>query len=136
MLTFCGFDLELFIDDIFDRKNGPTLCSARDLTGAQWLVVQTDDDPDHLTWMCAQASQRAIRAVRDGHASPADVLRHSASGTVELITIDHGRAVLDRCLPYASVPQNLQPSAVRRIAHRQPTQPRGHQLASAVAQGD
>jgi hypothetical protein len=107
MLTFCGFELELFIEDILDRKNGPALCTARDLTGAQWLVVQTDDDPDHLTWMCAQASQRAIRAVRDGHASPTDVLRHSATGTVEMITIDHGRAVFDRCVPCASVPPKL-----------------------------
>jgi hypothetical protein len=113
VLRFCGFDLELFVDDVLDRRDGPALCCARDLTGARWLIVQVDDDPDHLSWMCAQASERAVRAVTDGRASPADVLRHSATGTVELVTIDHGRAVPDRCLPCASVLQHLLSSADR-----------------------
>jgi hypothetical protein len=113
MLTFCGFELELFVSEVLERRSLPVLCCAEDLTGGLWLIVQTDDDPDHLTWMCAQASERAMRAVRDGRASPTDLLCHSSTGTVEMVTIDHGRAVPDRCLPCASLPLYLPPSAER-----------------------
>ena len=107
MLRFCGFELELFVDEVLARENGPTVCCGRDFAGGLWLIVQVDDDPDRLVWMCAPASGPAIQAVREGHASPADVLRHSATGMVELVTIDHGRALPDRCLPCASVPRQL-----------------------------
>jgi hypothetical protein len=113
VLWFCGFELELCVESVLERGDGPDLCCARDPSGAQWLIVQLDDDPDHLTWMCAEASDRAIQAVRDGHASPADVLRHSATGTVELVSVERGRAVPDRCLPCASVSQHLLPSGHR-----------------------
>lgn len=102
-MRFCGFELELFVDEILARANGPTVACARDFAGGLWLIVQVDDDPDRLAWICAPASEQAIQAVRDGHASPADVLRHSATGLVELVTTDHGRALPDRCLPCASV---------------------------------
>jgi hypothetical protein len=107
VLRFCGFELELFVDEILTRENGPTVCCGRDFAGGLWLIVQVDDHPDRLAWMCAPASVQAIQAVRDRNASPADVLRHSATGMVELVTIDHGRALPDRCLPCASVPGQL-----------------------------
>jgi hypothetical protein len=109
VMMFCGFDLELFVETVLARRDWPSICCARDFTGARWLIVQVDDHPDHLAWMCAPASERAIRAVREGRASPTDVLRHSATGTVEVVTVDHGRAVPDRCFPCASVPQRPLP---------------------------
>ena len=63
MLTFCGFDLELFVDDVLNRRDWPTLCCAHDPTGNQWLIVQVDDDPAHLAWLCAPASERAMKGV-------------------------------------------------------------------------
>jgi hypothetical protein len=69
--------------------------------------VQVDDDRDHPAWVCAQASRPAIRAVLDGRASPRDVLRHSATGTVELVRVADGRAVPDRCLLCAEVDECL-----------------------------
>ncbi len=98
MLRFCGFDLELLVDDVISRQEGPVLCEAHDEAGARWLIVQVDDDEDHRAWLCAPVSPRCLRAVLDGQASPRDVLRHSATGTVELVTVDQGRAVPDRCL--------------------------------------
>jgi hypothetical protein len=107
VLRFCGFELELFVDHVLTRQGWPSICCARDFTGSRWLIVQVNYDPDHLTWMCARASERAVCAVRSGYASPADVLRHSATGTVELVTVDHGRAVPDRCVPCALVKEHL-----------------------------
>jgi hypothetical protein len=107
MLRFCGFDLELVVDEVLVRTDWPSICCARDSAGAQWLIVQTDDNPTHLTWMCAQVSELAMRAIVDGYALPADVLCHSLVGTVELVTIEHGRAVLDRCLLCANVSEDL-----------------------------
>jgi hypothetical protein len=116
MLRFCGFDLELFVDEVLDRRDWPTLCCAHDITGNQWLIVQVDDDPGHLAWLCAPVSERAMRAVRDGHCAPTDVVRHSATGAVELVTIDHGRTVPDRCLLCDRVLEHLWSWADHRVA--------------------
>ena len=107
MLRFCGFDLELLIDDVISREEWPALCEAHDEAGAHWLIVQVDADQDHPAWLCAPVSRRAIRAVLDGRASPRDVLCHSATGTVELVRVSEGRAVPDRCLLCSEVDQRL-----------------------------
>jgi hypothetical protein len=124
MLRFCGFDLELLIDDVISRDEWPALCGAHDEGGANWLIVQVDDDEDHPAWLCAPLSARAIQAVLEGRASPDDVLRHSATGTVELVTVDHGRAVPDRCLLCSEI--GARPSsAFRRWAGPQRVGPEG-----------
>ena len=46
MLRFCGFDLELVVDEVLVRTDWPSVCCARDLTGAQWLIAQTDVSSD------------------------------------------------------------------------------------------
>jgi hypothetical protein len=107
MLRVCGFDLELVVDEVVVRTDWPSICCARDFAGVQRLIVQTDDNPTHLTWMCVQVSELAMRAIVDGYALPAEVLCRSLVGTVELVTIEHGRAVLDRCLLCAYVPERL-----------------------------
>jgi hypothetical protein len=116
LLTFCGFDLELYVQEVLDRRDWPSLCWARDPTGRRWLIMQTDDDPLHLEWMCAPASERAIRAVRDGYCAPVDVFCHSATGTIELVTVDHGRAIPDRCLVCGCVLDHLSSSGKRLAA--------------------
>jgi hypothetical protein len=110
MLRFCGFDLELLVDDVISREEWPALCEAHDEAGAHWLIVQVDANQDHPAWLCAPVSQRAIRAVLDGLASPQDVLRHSATGTVELVAVEQGRAVPDRCLLCSELAERLTPA--------------------------
>jgi hypothetical protein len=105
MLTFCGYDIELSVEAVLVRRDWPEVCCGRDFTGVQWLIVQVDHDPLHLEWVCAPLSERAMEAVVRGHAVPWDALRHSATGTVEIVTVDHGRAIPDRCLLCASVPE-------------------------------
>ncbi len=107
MLRFCGFDLELLVDDVISREQWPALCEAHDESGAHWLIVQVDDDQDHPAWLCEPVSPPAIRAVLEGRASPHDVLRHSATGTVELVRVAQGRAIPDRCLLCAEVDERF-----------------------------
>ncbi len=116
MLRFCGFDLDLTVETMLIRRDWPSLCAGRDFAGGQWLIALVDDDPAHLVWLCAPVSERGMRAVADGRAEPVDALRHSSTGTVEVVTVDHGRAVPDRCLLCPEVPEYLLPSLSRPAA--------------------
>jgi hypothetical protein len=110
MLTFHGFDIELFIDAVLDRRSGPSLCCALDSLGARWLIVAVDEDPSHLAWLCVPVSERALRAVATGRATARDAIQHSLTGTVDLVAVDNGRAVRDRCLLCSEVPERLLPA--------------------------
>jgi hypothetical protein len=110
MLIFCGFDLELVVQAVLARRCGPSLCLATDVTGSPWLIVQVQDDPDRQAWLCAQVSERAAGAVLEGRTEPSHALRHSATGTVDLVTVDHGRAVPDRRLVSWQIGKYLPPS--------------------------
>jgi hypothetical protein len=116
VLRFCGFDLELVVEEVLNPGDWPSLCSASDMNGNHWLIVQVDHDPTRLTWLCARLSERAMRAVRAGQCTPADVLCHSATGTVELVTVEHGRAVPDRCVLCERVPELLRSRPPDRVA--------------------
>jgi hypothetical protein len=106
VLTFLGFDLQLSVDGLFGGPD-PRVRSAEDPSGGRWLIVQVDEDPDHLVWVCAPISRRALEAVVSGRASAGDAVRHSETGIVEVVTVDHGRAVPDRCLCCASIPDDF-----------------------------
>jgi hypothetical protein len=57
-------------------------------------------------------SERAIEAIMsDGVAAR----RHSATGTVDLVVVDHRRAVPDRCLLSAGIPEHLLPAVDWRV---------------------
>ncbi len=116
MLRLCGFDLDLLVETVLARRDWPSLCAARDAAGNRWLIALVDDHPAHLAWLCAQVSERAMRAVAEGRAEAVAALRHSLTGTVELVTVDHGRAAPDRCLLCAEVPDCLLPSVSRPAA--------------------
>jgi hypothetical protein len=103
MLRFCGFDLELMVEKVLVYGDGPVLCWARDMEGGHWLIAQVDAEPAHLMWLCAPMSERGAQIIVEGQGSPVDALRHSSTGTVEVVTIDHGRAVPDRCLLCAQI---------------------------------
>ena len=110
MLTFCGFEIELAVEEIEARDDGPGVCSARDWSGHQWLIVSVDRDPNHLAWLCVPVSQQAMDSVLSARASLRDVARHSCTGTVELVVVDHGHAVPDRCILCSDLPEQLLPN--------------------------
>jgi hypothetical protein len=117
MLRFLGSDLELFVDEVLDDHDS-VVRAAHDYEGEHWLVVQVDHNPDRLAWVCAPSSVRALREVATGRATMRDALRHSLTGTVEVVTVDHGRAVPDRCLCCAGLPADLLTPADARIRRR------------------
>jgi hypothetical protein len=114
MLKFFGFDLELFVD-AGPRDQASVVFSATGSQGDHWLIVQVDQDPEHLVWVCAPISVRALHEVATGRATPRDALRHSATGNVEVVTVDHGRAVPDRMLGCVGLPEYLLPAADRLL---------------------
>ena len=111
MLIFCGFEIQLCVEHILARDHGPRLCCARDGTAQQWLIVKVAEDPDLLAWLCVPVSERAMRAVEEGRATSRDAAQHSATGVVELVAVEHGRAVPDSCLLCADIPEELLPAA-------------------------
>ena len=114
MLKFLGFDLELFIDEPVGDHD-LVLRSALDFQGRHWLIVQVDDHPEHLVWVCAPISVRALQIVLTGVATARDTVCHSMTGKVEIVTVDHGRAVPDRCLCCATIPEILLPPTDMRV---------------------
>ena len=99
MLRFCGFGLELFVDEVLKRdQDDPTVCSATDFTGQRWLIVRAERKDKELAWLCAPASTRTLDLVASGRAAPADAVRHSATGWVELVTTVDGHVLPERRL--------------------------------------
>jgi hypothetical protein len=114
MLIFCGAQLQLTVDKILLRQDGPLLCTARDATGAGWLILRTDNNPAHLEWTCAPQSERALKAVTANPQTAYDAIRHSATGTAEIITTQHGCPLPDRCILGAHLlPTTASPSYAR-----------------------
>jgi hypothetical protein len=110
MLKFLGFDLELSVEFAVKKGEWPDVYCARDVSGDGWVIVQVDDDPARLAWLCAPVSDRARQAIVNGPATPLDIVRHSRTGTVELVAVEGGRAVPERCLLCGSIPEDLLPS--------------------------
>ena len=102
-MRFCGFDLELLVEEVVRDGAWPLVCRARDRAGGTWLIVQIGGEPDQAAWLCAPTSKRAAQAVSQGRCSPLDVVRHSATGTVELVALRDGHALPDRCLLGAQI---------------------------------
>jgi hypothetical protein len=110
VVRFCGSDLDLVVEEMLpaEARGGWTaVFSALDWDGRHWLIVRMDDNPLHLDWLCAAITDRALQAVVEGRGTPADALRHSSTGTAELVTIERGRAVPDRCLLGAQMADRL-----------------------------
>jgi hypothetical protein len=115
MMKFYGYELELFGGEVFAEVGGVSVRAGIDFLGGHWLIVRVDDDPEHLVWVCAPVSPRALQEVASGHAAVRDVLRHSSTGTVEVVTVDHGRAVPDRCMLCSELPASLLPAGDLRV---------------------
>ena len=106
-MRFFGYDLELTVQTILAAGAGPSLFTASDPQGTSWLVAQVGYEGSNLAWLCAPLSELASQAVVDGRADPRDAVRHSLTGTVELVTVGEGRAIHDRCLLCGDLPQEL-----------------------------
>lgn len=109
MLHFLSHNLDLGISEVLAEDDGLKLCIGSDPSGQQWLLYRGRASTDQQVWVCAPASTRALQYVRMGRASVRDALRHSYTGTVEIITVgcDHGTA--DRPMRGTDIPSDLLP---------------------------
>jgi hypothetical protein len=106
MLTFCGTELRLTVDQVLLRQDGPLLCTGRDAAGMAWLILRVDNSPSHLGWLCAPQTERALQAVTANPQAAYDAIRHSATGTAEAVTIHNGQPLPDQCLLGAHIPDH------------------------------
>lgn len=106
-MKFFGHDLELNIENVLTTADAPGLFTARDDEGVAWLIAQVASEPTYLACLCAPMSEQAAQAVVNRSADPRDAIRHSLTGTVELVTINDGRPNRDSCLLCAELPQAL-----------------------------
>jgi hypothetical protein len=105
MLRFCGFGLELVVDEVLVRlADDPVVCAATDMCGGRWLIVETNHKDKSLSWLCAPASSKAVELVASGRATAMDAIRHSTTGWVELVQVVDGHAVPDRRLRCSEIP--------------------------------
>ncbi len=80
-----------------ERAGRPVLFAGRTPDGQRWLVAEGREGVGEGRWLCAPASDLAIRCVASGRAQAADVLRHSATGTVSDISFG-GEGTFSECI--------------------------------------
>jgi hypothetical protein len=104
MLKFCGFDFDLTVDRVLHRDcEQAAVFSAFDNDGDLWLIVESDSGATAASWICAPVSARVVDLVSAGRAAPADAVRHSSTGWVEVVRVVDGHAVPDQRIPCAEV---------------------------------
>jgi hypothetical protein len=110
VLKFLGYEMELTIlGSIGDKVR-----YGADSNGDPWLVVRVEEGPQRLVWVCAAVTVRMLEEVTAGRADPWDAIRHSIGGMVDVVTIDDGRAVPDRCVRCA----DLNPTYLKNLDDR------------------
>jgi hypothetical protein len=81
--------LQLEVDRVLDPAEAfPHFFAGHSSTGQRYLIVQTTGDAQSGTWMCAPITERALDCVVAGRAELRDALTHTATGGVEIITLD------------------------------------------------
>lgn len=106
MLTVCGWDLQLAVDNVICQSDSCFLGSATDDAGQKWLVLH-NRTPDTRAWLCAEVSIRMLEEVEAGRAAASDVFRHTLTGTVEVVSAGTpGGQSRDRCVRCADLPES------------------------------
>jgi hypothetical protein len=103
MLTFFGYELELNVLGVITDRDGHNVRYGADLYGGHWLIVGIEEDTEHLVWVCAPVTVRMLEEVAANRAATWDAVRHSVTGMVDVVAIENGRAVPDRCVRSADV---------------------------------
>jgi hypothetical protein len=103
MLRFLGYEIELFAVGVISDADGFGIRYGTDLNGGHWLIVGGEQSTQRQVWVCAPVTVRMLEEVAAGRASAWDAARRSISGMVDVIEIDNGRAVPDRCVRTADL---------------------------------
>ncbi len=98
MLTFLGYELELFGVGVIAERDDLSIRYGADGNGGHWLIVGVEEGVERLVWVCAPVTSRMLEEVAAGRADAWDAIRRSVTGMVDVVTVDRGRAVPDRCV--------------------------------------
>jgi hypothetical protein len=81
--------LDFEVDRVLDPADAFPHCFAgHSSAGQRYLIVQTTGDERSGTWMCAPITERALDCVVAGRAELRDALTHTATGAVDIVTVD------------------------------------------------
>jgi hypothetical protein len=81
----------------------PHLFAGHTLAGERYLIIQTTGDEHAGTWVCAPITERALDCVLAGRADLRDVVAHTATGAVDIVTIGSD----GRCTERSKMSQEL-----------------------------
>src|ERR1700737_3233876 len=115
MNPFQQSSLHLELDEVLDPTAPlPHLFAGHTPTGQKYLIIQTTGDESTGTWVCAPITERALDCVVTGRADLRDVVAHTATGAVDLVTI----ASDGRCIEYRKMSQELSDDDLPAIGRR------------------
>jgi hypothetical protein len=113
-----GCSIPLYVDEVLTGGSGaPRVFVARETDGQRWLVALSARSGDARRWLCAPASEIAIDCVLSGRALPADLFRHSRTGTVEMITVAADGRFSESTRLCAELSDDEVPSTSRLVRH-------------------
>lgn len=94
----------------------PHLFAGHTLGGDRYLIIQTTGDGHAGTWVCAPISERALDCVLAGRAELRDVVAHTATGAVDIVTIGpDGRCTERRKMSQDLADEDLPPVGRRLV---------------------
>jgi hypothetical protein len=83
-----GCSLQLEVDEVLEsRQMLPVLFAGHTPLGERYLVRYSPRDVWTVRWMCAPITERALACVRTGRADLRAAFAHTATGTVEILTV-------------------------------------------------
>lgn len=84
-----GNSLQLEVDEVLEsRQMLPVLFAGHTPHGERYLVRYSPCGIWTGTWMCAPITERALACVRTGQAELRAAFAHTATGTVEVVTME------------------------------------------------
>jgi hypothetical protein len=115
MNPFQRSSLNMELDEVLDPTAPlPHLFAGHTPAGQKYLIIQTAGDASTGTWVCAPITERALDCVITGRAELRDVVAHTATGAVDVVTIG-----LDgRCMESLKMSQELRDEDLPPIGRR------------------
>jgi hypothetical protein len=115
MNPFQRSSLHIELDEVLDPAAPlPHLFAGHTPSGQRYLIIQTAGDASTGTWVCAPITERALDCVLTGRAELRDVVAHTATGAVDVVTID----VDGRCNESRKMSQELSDADLPPVGRR------------------
>jgi hypothetical protein len=108
--------LRIEVDEVLDPAPLTLLLAGHTPAGQKCLIIKTAGDETTGTWLCTPITERALDCVLTGRAELRDVVSHTATGAVEVITVGlDGRCVESRKMSQELCDADLPPVGRRLV---------------------